>query len=234
LHVTLRVRNGLPNLRGARSHEAVLRTLVAATGRSGLEVVHYSVMPNHVHLLCEAVSQSAIRAGVTALTIRIALALNRVWRRNGRVFEGRYHCRALKTPLEAHRAVAYILRNAQHHGIHVPHGLDACSSARWFEGWSSCNPPRPAPALPNPLPRAKTWLLTDGVKLHGPIDPIAVRPPDRKLKQSGASHGPVRARSRAPTVALSNLGRRNAMPTRSSAGSSRSEPSRIPAVPAPP
>jgi REP element-mobilizing transposase RayT len=220
LHVTLRIRDGLPSLRSVLAHEAILRTLVAASGRSGLNVVHYSVMPNHVHLVCEADSRAAIRAGMSALTIRMALALNRLWRRKGRVLEGRFHCRALKTPLEAHRSVAYALRNAQHHGILVPHGIDPCSSARWFEGWTTSCPPRPAAEFPSPLPRAKTWLLTEGVKLHGPIDPIAKQPEDPKRKRRAASRGLGRARSEPPTVALSSLGNAGTTRTRPSGGAS--------------
>jgi REP element-mobilizing transposase RayT len=191
-HVTLRVHDHLPNLRTALAHELILRVLVSISGRFGIDVVHYSVMPNHIHLIIEADDQEAIRAGVSALTIRIALALNRLWKRKGPVFHGRYHCRALKTPLDAHRSIAYVLRNAEHHGIHVPHGIDPCSSARWFEGWIACDPPRPAPEFPSPLPRAKTWLLTEGVKLHGPIDPLPEPTCTRKRKTSHARPKPQR------------------------------------------
>ncbi len=167
VHITLRLARGLPSLRQRGPHDAVRRTLWEGAERFGLRVVHYVVLPNHIHLLAEARNSRALSRGVRSLAIRVALALNSHWKRNGRVFEHRFHARTITTPLEAKNAIAYVLLNARRHGIHVP-DIDPFSSAAWFEGWAN------SPALActtSWLPKPRTWLLVDGWRQHGKLDP---------------------------------------------------------------
>lgn len=157
--------------------------------------MHYSAMSNHVHLLCEAESKSALTLGMNALMTRIARRLNRLWKRDGSVFASHYYCRPISTPLECHRALAYVLGNAARHGIHHPGGIDPYSSASWFEGW---DPPLGSIARPEwtiPLPKAKTWLLREGWLIHGRL-PRAV---GRSLETLNASKGNVAARRGLPS-----------------------------------
>jgi putative transposase len=167
LHVTFRLRRGLPSLRTHAAHRVLLDALAAGSGRFGFRVVHYSAQSNHVHLLCEAESKRALALGMNALMTRIARRLNRLWEREGSVFMGRYHCRALSTPLECHRALAYVFGNGARHGVHHVDGIDPFSSAASFEGWDPplvcCAPPEWAITLP----KAKTWLLREGWLIHG-------------------------------------------------------------------
>src|SRR5262245_5616123 len=54
VHVTLRVRDHVWNLRSRRCFSAIERAFVAAKGRFGMRIVHFSVQGNHIHLLIEA------------------------------------------------------------------------------------------------------------------------------------------------------------------------------------
>jgi REP element-mobilizing transposase RayT len=178
--VTLRLTKGLPTLRHPRAHSALLRAIVAASGRFGSRVVHYAAMSNHIHLICEAAGVQSLGRGMRALIVRIARALNVLWHRAGPVFADRFHARPLCSPREVRNALAYALQNAEHHGIHCPGGIDPYSSARWFEGWTVPPPGALRDTTGSPLPRPRTWLLQSGWELHGRLDPLS--PP----KQAGA------------------------------------------------
>src|SRR5262245_23077110 len=75
-------------------------------------------------------------------------------------------------PLEARRALAYVLLNARRHWTKrhrtlPPVRLDAASSARWFDGWASTQAP-PCTRSCEVAP-AQTWLLRVGWRRHGRI-----------------------------------------------------------------
>jgi putative transposase len=117
VHVTLRVTDAVGRLR-RRQPYAAIRDCLRTTGPTGsLRVVHYAVLPNHLHLLVEAADAVALASGMQRLSIRLARALNRLAGRRGRVLTDRYHARILRTPLEARRALAYVLNNARRHGL---------------------------------------------------------------------------------------------------------------------
>jgi REP element-mobilizing transposase RayT len=189
VHVTWRVREGVPGLRGDRAFRAVRRALVAARDRLGGRIVHFSVQSNHLHLMVEATDRAALSRALKGLAVRIARGLNRVRGRAGAVFADRYHARALKTPLEVKRALAYVLGNVRKHaaqnGLPVPAGwMDARSSAAWFDGWSEHDAAerslglrsvRAGPADPRPVALPHTWLLRVGWRRHGLLD-ADVRP----------------------------------------------------------
>jgi hypothetical protein len=126
-------------------------------------VVEFSVMSNHLHLICEADDRNALARGLQGLFIRIARRLNRHLGRRGRLFADRYHDRVLKTPREVRSALAYVLNNARRHAaqrgrFYARDWLDLCSSAPEFFG------------LIKPwLPRARSWLLGTGWKRAGPV-----------------------------------------------------------------
>src|SRR5580765_4633583 len=115
-HVTLRVEDGLSNLRNRREYETVREALVAGADRFGMRLVEFAVLSNHLHLVCEAADERALARGMKGLCVRIARALNRLWSRVGSVFSDRYHAHVLKTPCEVRRALNYVLHNAARHG----------------------------------------------------------------------------------------------------------------------
>ena len=165
VHVTLRARSGLPSLRGDALFTATRRAFGAAS-RASFRLLHFSIQSDHLHLVVEAVAPTRLARGVQGLAIRVAKAINRVLRRGGRVWDGRYHAHMLRTPREVRNAFLYVLQNVRKH-IRGARGLDPCSSARWFSGWRSVagEPMQPAPVV---LPR--TWLASVGWRRHGLLD----------------------------------------------------------------
>jgi putative transposase len=172
VHVTLRVREALPHLRGDAAFEVIDAALRAMRERSGFRIVHFSVLTNHVHLLVEASDADALRRGISAFSIRVALGVNRIFGRRGPVWRDRYHARTLRTPAEVRRALCYVLQNLRRHLAQDgetlnPTAIDARSSGPWFDGWRGVQAPwrdREAPVSP-----PRTWLLAEGWRRHGLI-----------------------------------------------------------------
>jgi REP element-mobilizing transposase RayT len=165
LHVTMRLVESLPSLRGRVEHQVLRDALRAGCDRFGFRLVHYSAQSNHLHLVCEAQDKSSLARGIQALAVRIARALNRLWRRTGRLFADRYHARELKSPTEVRNVLAYVLLNAQRHGKEIKGLLDPCSSAILFTGWRELR----TTGKPNWLACASTWLLGKGWRLLGTL-----------------------------------------------------------------
>jgi putative transposase len=136
----------------------------------------------------EAENAARLSQGLQALTIRLARRLNRLFARTGRVFADRFHVRALKTPLEVRRALAYVLNNYRRHadtvGPRLPLSFrDPCSSAAAFDGWDPewiHAPPDPRalcdafPALAAGVVMPRSFLLRWGWRRHGLLRPFEV------------------------------------------------------------
>jgi REP element-mobilizing transposase RayT len=180
VHVTLRVRRGIPNLRGYALAKNITESLRRASQsnepgpaerRRTFRVVHYSIQPNHLHLIVEATSKTALARGMQGLASGLARRVNRKLRRRGPVIGDRYHAHTLASPTEVRHAVVYVLKNYEKHPDPIPdrgtepeHGIDPLSSARWFAGWAQ--PIAPPPLIP-PVTEARTWLLSSGWKRAG-------------------------------------------------------------------
>lgn len=188
LHMTTRVCAGLPSLRAGRAHRVLIDALRAGADRFGFRLVEYSVQRDHFHMLIEVEDQHALTRGAKGLGVRLARALNKHWGRKGQVFADRYHVRALRSPLEVRRALAYVLHNARRHR-EWGRGIDPFSSGPWFDGFAPrqsrtrLEEPSARPAgvsraspdelvqrlarWPRPPCRARTWLLVVGWRRHG-------------------------------------------------------------------
>jgi len=170
VHVTLRVRRGLPSFR----RQVVfleIRNGIAEASRRGFRVVHFSVQQDHIHLVVEAPDKVRLSRGTAGLEIRIARAVNRTIGRKGRVFAERYHARALKTPREVRHGIVYVLQNWQKHHPQAG-GVDRCSSGWWFTGWKvppSLGPPAWKDSDPAPVALPRTWLGARGWRQRGLI-----------------------------------------------------------------
>ena len=165
VHVTLRVRPEVYNLRSRRSFRVIERALAAAGAWNDARVVHYSVQGNHVHLVAEASNRRVLARRVQGLEVRIARGMNKVMKRRGPVFADRYHSRPLSTPLEVRRVIEYVLKNHRHHFGDQAARFDPRSSAAWFDGWRT---PPPTGGDRQPLVRPpKSWLLRIGWRRHG-------------------------------------------------------------------
>ena len=180
LHVTMRVAKGVRNLRGREGHMVVRAALEHGGAREGFRVVEYSIQGNHIHLLVESANTSALSKGMQGLTISLARRINcSMGRRRGTVFPDRYHVNELKTPTQTRRCLAYVLLNGRKHAAQAGRNLprdwvDSCSSAPYFEGFS-----KPVDAAKYAefhrlrLPRAQTWMLREGYKKVGLVDPFS-------------------------------------------------------------
>jgi hypothetical protein len=181
VHVTLRVRPDVPSLRerlfrrvraalaaaaqGPVRRAAVLRPPSARVAhRDPFRLVHFSVQSNHLHLIVEAWDRVALARGIQGLAIRAARAINRVLDRRGRVFADHYHAQPLRSPRQMRQALVYVLFNWVKHMPSTP-GLDRCSSAPHFDGWSR-RPLRPSSDRPATHP-PQTWLARVGWRRWG-------------------------------------------------------------------
>jgi REP element-mobilizing transposase RayT len=179
VHVTLRVRRDVPNLRRNAFLPVLTDALRAGCDRFGFRLCHYVVMGNHLHLIAEADDAQCLTRGLQGLTIRLAKRVNRAAGRRGKFFADRYHAHVLKTPTEVHRALSYVLLNLRKHeaelhpsaAAHAAPGLDAFSSGAWFDDWHS--PPRGVARLrrgdPPVVLAPRSWLLSEGWKRAGTI-----------------------------------------------------------------
>jgi hypothetical protein len=136
--------------------------------------VHYSIPPNHLHLIIEATDTRTMRSGVSGLVIAFAKRLNRILdRARGRTWRERFHSRELTTPSEVRNALVYVLQNFKKHGARSSLAvIDHFSSALRFIGWSApVAPPTAAATSPSPSRAPRTWLLAVGWTRLGLISP---------------------------------------------------------------
>ncbi|MBI2391874.1 MAG: hypothetical protein HYV09_19945 [Deltaproteobacteria bacterium] len=177
LHVTLRMAEGVWNLRSQRGYRCVEHALAAERARGVLRVVHFSVQGNPIHLIVEADDRPTLSRRMQGFGIRLARRINAMMGRpRGPVLGDRYHARLLATPREVHRAIAYVIGNHQKHSAEIGRRgivVDPFSSAPSFRHFS-----RPVQPLgwspgtgPPPVSAARSWLLSRGFLRLGPIEP---------------------------------------------------------------
>jgi REP element-mobilizing transposase RayT len=186
VHVAIRVRDGTLKLRIKKCFRIVRQALVAASQKIRFRLIAYSVQGNHLHLIAEADDKFALSRAMRSLSIRIAKRINQLMQTRGVRIPKRYMLSVLRTKCDVHRALAYVLNNYRRHAAQsrkrMPDGwIDACSSAVWFEEWST--PPTPTPDPCPDIPRGtvppQSVILRHGYKAHGLIDPSYVPGPMR-------------------------------------------------------
>ena len=174
-HVTIRLVPGLSIRK--QWLMPMIHAAIRDAQRQEFRIVEFNVLTNHLHLVVEAESATALGAGMNWFEARLARDLNDKLRRSGPLFEGRYHVRALRTPTEVRNALRYVLLNARHHaadaGRTLAHGwIDPYSSAPWFVGWSRSVSVEPHVVLPSrPTVDAMSWLLAVGWRRFGLLSP---------------------------------------------------------------
>lgn len=154
VHVTLKVRREVWNLRQRSSVKALRHAFVAQKqdAASDMRVVHFSILSNHLHLIVEAPDRVGLWKGMQSLEMRMARALNASMDRKGRVFADRYHAHVLRTPTEVGRARRYVLENAAIHARRAGLGSIADDSLTSLAMADCASPPG-------------TWLLVAGWRL---------------------------------------------------------------------
>ncbi len=170
LHITMRAARGLPSFR-LQALYAALERAVRTTRRDDFRIVEYSVQKDHLHLIVEADDNDALARGMKSFSVRANRLYNSaLGRMRGRVWGDRYHRRDLTSARQVRNALVYCLANyKKHYSIKsdAPR-IDSCSSARWFEGWTSF---RQHDDGPRPSERPRTVLLRTAWKRYGLIHP---------------------------------------------------------------
>jgi REP element-mobilizing transposase RayT len=181
VHVTMRAARGVPRFRSELVSNLLKEVLYRQRKRPysrDFQVVHFSIQNDHLHLIVEttapasdADAETMLRKGVSGLAISFARRLNRLVRRQGKVWGDRHHRRDLASSTEVRNILLYVFQNYRHHG-HVVIGtgvLDLYSSACRFDGWADPHVMFVEP-IPWPDPRPRTWLLRTGwLRGGGPL-----------------------------------------------------------------
>jgi hypothetical protein len=97
------------------------------------------------------------------LAIRLALAVNRVLGRKGKVVGDRYHVRPLTSPRQMRTSMVYVLLNFRKH-LRAPAGIDPRSSGPHFAGWHRAPGATIGPAA---TAAPTTWMATIGWQRAG-------------------------------------------------------------------
>jgi len=175
VHVTLKLAKGLPKLRRITTLNKLAEVFYDGKARFGFRLNHYSIQNDHLHLIVEASDRTALSRGMKGLNVRIAKALNKLWKRTGQVFPERYHETVLTTPRQVRNALAYVFKNARKHG-HKPERLDKLdifTSGAWFDGWRDPYYSFDITKLASPVTKARTWLQTKGWRRCGLVPVMA-------------------------------------------------------------
>jgi REP element-mobilizing transposase RayT len=171
VHVVVRALRDVPYLRSQRIF-AVLRAMLARASEKGLRLLHFSVQANHLHLIVEATDRATLGRGMQRLLSRIALAINGIARRRGKVFRDRYFRQDLTSPTQVRNALVYVMFNLQKHDTtrDWSGGLDMYSSSVWFTGWApDCAPPPAGRERAGPpiVAEPQSWLARTGWRVRG-------------------------------------------------------------------
>jgi REP element-mobilizing transposase RayT len=185
-HVTLRVLPHVWNLRSRRAFRAIGRAFVSSKKRDGFRLVHFSVQGNHLHLIVEARDARRLSRGMQGLATWIARRLNELMGRCGKVFADRFYAHVLRTPLEAARAIAYVLGNFIVHSVRREGkcGRGGAASDAGADPFSSAGGSGLAGA-------PRTWLLREGWRRTAREDVWLrrVRRRDREIRERRACGG---------------------------------------------
>jgi REP element-mobilizing transposase RayT len=188
VHVSMRRVKLAPSLRSERVFRAILAQL-ACVRRCGVNVVHYSVQHDHLHLIVEGRDRHDLSAQMRKLFSRVALVVNAIARRRGSLFRDRHHREELDCPTKTRRALVYVLFNDRKH--HAQNGgaitdsllsdVDDRSSIAWLDDDDWDERARPPPEViarlrardanvgdgGEPRSAPKTWFAQAGWRLRG-------------------------------------------------------------------
>ena len=166
LQITVKLIDGLPNLRTKKMHDAFKKALVLAKAY-GLRVLQYSLEKNHAHLVVECDSNQILGSAMKSFGSSFGKAVRKVAGGVGSVFKGRYHLSVLINPTKVRNSLKYVLLNRFKHE-NTPMDDNAFSSWRYFAYWPELLNRRRSAAwpdkfeLPEYLCAPKSWLAAKG------------------------------------------------------------------------
>ena len=120
LHINFRFRKSIRNKESLR----LLKKAILNARSKGLQVIHFSLQSNHIHLIVEATDNNTRTKGMRSLTITFAKGLMQ-----GRIQVQRYHLHVLRSLRETRNAVFYVLFNQQKHEKGTYSSIDHYTSA---------------------------------------------------------------------------------------------------------
>jgi putative transposase len=181
VHVIIRAVQAIETLRGFDAYHAIRKGLVSTYAKNVIRIVHISIQGTHVHLLVEADNRMALARGMQGFEIAAAKNINAAItkrtgkRRRGTVFPDRYHAVIIRSPRQARNNVAYVINNWLRHGegqkrVAAGWRIDPFSSAPSFDGFKNLDARTvewPETYQPLPVCRPRSWLLSEGWKIHG-------------------------------------------------------------------
>lgn len=118
MHITQRLRSGLPSLRRGWVRE-LFRSLLDGAADRGVRTVAFAILGNHIHWICVPHSRAALGDAARYVFGRLAVRLNAAWERTGRVFSERFFSRVGRSVRDAFHLINYVLRNPVAAGIFV-------------------------------------------------------------------------------------------------------------------
>jgi REP element-mobilizing transposase RayT len=175
VHVSLRVVKDVGRLRRLDRYAVIRKCLVLLLDRTDFRVIHVSIQSNHIHLIIEAASATALARGLQAFQISAARRLNAELGRRGTVFPDRYHATVITSRRGARNALAYVLNNWRRHREDLMRDVedwlvDEFSSGVYFDGWKErFNLNLADDYEPLPVVHPESWLLRIGWKKYGAI-----------------------------------------------------------------
>ncbi len=175
LHISLKLKKGLPNLRTEAFRRKFVESLGAA-GRFGLHVLHYAILSNHIHLIVEAPNNKCLGAGMRSLCGRISRIVRAGSNQSisGSVFVCRYFMKVVQSPRQMRALLEYVLLNKAKHQNAIEH-VDSFSSGYAFRHWNQL------------LRRRITGLIREQIGDLKPENPLkfGLAPPRSWLARQG-------------------------------------------------
>ena len=156
LHLVLRIRDGIWNLRGKALFKEIRYALAKVCEREGFRIVHFNVQGNHIHAIVEADSTAHLSRAMQSMCTRIARRINARMQRRGPVFADRFYAASLRTPTQVANAIAYVLENTRRHEARKDFNPPRSTRPEPFTSAELANSDPPLVSAP------KTWLLRVG------------------------------------------------------------------------
>ena len=116
LHVTWKLKQGLPSLR-RRDVFSALRAAVKTARKNDLKIVHFAILSNHLHLIVETSDRPSLSRALQSLGISLAKRINVLTGGKGAIFLDRYHLEILSTPTQVRNAIHYVMTNEPLHEL---------------------------------------------------------------------------------------------------------------------
>lgn len=135
VHIKLRVASDVPSLRRKRALEWI-RESIKLAHTEHFRILHFSVMPDHLHLLVEADNKRYLSRGMQGLKVRLSRRLNSVFDRAGTFFRERYEAHPVTSAPMMRQTLAFVLANFRRHAARRKPAswIDPYSSAAEFLG----------------------------------------------------------------------------------------------------